>query len=71
MPQSAKALKLVGDVHASSTTGREKVFLLNSLCFERIMAMSLQNLFSFSLFNRQRSSMNQLLDWNRVTLELP
>ncbi|KAI5650694.1 hypothetical protein M9H77_36699 [Catharanthus roseus] len=24
MPQSAKALKLVGDVHASSTTGREK-----------------------------------------------
>lgn len=25
MPQSAKALKLVGDVHASSTTGREKV----------------------------------------------
>lgn len=27
MPQSAKALKLVGDVHASSTTGREKVCL--------------------------------------------
>lgn len=25
MPQSAKALKLVGDVHASITTGREKV----------------------------------------------
>lgn len=28
MPQSAKALKLVGDVHASSTTGKEKVCLL-------------------------------------------
>lgn len=27
MPQSAKALKLVGDVHASSTSGREKVCL--------------------------------------------
>lgn len=25
MPQSAKALKLVGDVHASNTSGREKV----------------------------------------------
>ena len=25
MPQSAKALKLVGDVHASTTSGREKV----------------------------------------------
>lgn len=25
MPQSAKALKLVGDVHASSSSGREKV----------------------------------------------
>lgn len=25
MPQSAKALKLVGDVHASNTGGREKV----------------------------------------------
>lgn len=26
MPQSAKALKLVGDVHASNSSGREKVF---------------------------------------------
>lgn len=25
MPQSAKALKLVGDVHASTSSGREKV----------------------------------------------
>lgn len=25
MPQSAKALKLVGDVHASNSGGREKV----------------------------------------------
>lgn len=25
MPQSAKALKLVGDVHAKSSSGREKV----------------------------------------------
>lgn len=25
MPQSAKALKLVGDVHASNASGREKV----------------------------------------------
>lgn len=25
MPQSAKALKLVGDVHASNTSGHEKV----------------------------------------------
>lgn len=25
MPQSAKALKLVGDVHACNTSGREKV----------------------------------------------
>lgn len=31
MPQSAKALKLVGDVHASSTTGREKVRCLKHL----------------------------------------
>lgn len=27
MPQSAKALKLVGDVHASNPSGREKVSL--------------------------------------------
>jgi len=27
MPQSAKALKLVGDVHASNSGGREKVKL--------------------------------------------
>ena len=27
MPQSGKALKLVGDVHASHVTGREKVCL--------------------------------------------
>lgn len=27
MPQSAKALKLVGDVHAKSSSGREKVCL--------------------------------------------
>lgn len=27
MPQSAKALKLVGDVHASNSGGREKVSL--------------------------------------------
>lgn len=27
MPQSAKALKLVGDVHASNSGGREKVNL--------------------------------------------
>lgn len=27
MPQSAKALKLVGDVHASNSSGREKVKL--------------------------------------------
>lgn len=39
IPQSAKALKLVGDVHASSTTGREKVrslivgFLVGSSSF--------------------------------------
>lgn len=26
MPQSAKALKLVGDVHASNSSGREKVY---------------------------------------------
>lgn len=30
MPQSAKALKLVGDVHASNSSGREKVKLLRS-----------------------------------------
>lgn len=28
MPQSAKALKLVGDAHASSTSGREKVCIM-------------------------------------------
>lgn len=28
MPQSAKALKLVGDVHASNSGGREKVSCL-------------------------------------------
>ena len=28
MPQSAKALKLVGDVHASNSGGREKVYVL-------------------------------------------
>ena len=27
MPQSAEALKLVGDVHASNSSGREKVSL--------------------------------------------
>lgn len=31
MPQSAKALKLVGDVHASNSSGREKVNIKN-LC---------------------------------------
>lgn len=30
MPQSAKALKLVGDVHASSSSGREKVSFVPS-----------------------------------------
>lgn len=29
MPQSAKALKLVGDVHASNSGGREKVIFDN------------------------------------------
>lgn len=33
MPQSAKALKLVGDVHASNSGGREKV-TLSSLLFK-------------------------------------
>lgn len=28
MPQSARALKLVGDVHASNPDGREKVYKL-------------------------------------------
>lgn len=31
MPQSAKALKLVGDVHASNSSGREKVQLAKKL----------------------------------------
>lgn len=31
MPQSAKALKLVGDVHASNSGGREKVHSLKDL----------------------------------------
>lgn len=31
MPQSAKALKLVGDVHASNSGGREKVHVLKDL----------------------------------------
>lgn len=29
MPQSAKALKLVGDVHASNSGGREKVLIMS------------------------------------------
>lgn len=36
MPQSAKALKLVGDVHASSTTGREKV------CFQSVLPLFIE-----------------------------
>ena len=31
MPQSAKALKLVGDVHASNSGGREKVIISASV----------------------------------------
>lgn len=49
MPQSAKTLKLVGDVHASSTNGREKVYLLSiSVQIGRIMAFCLHNIFLFS-----------------------
>lgn len=33
MPQSAKALKLVGDVHASNSSGREKVPYCNAVHF--------------------------------------
>lgn len=32
MPQSARALKLVGDVHASNPGGREKVYMLFPDC---------------------------------------
>lgn len=32
MPQSAKALKLVGDVHASNAGGREKVSAIVGHC---------------------------------------
>lgn len=46
MPQSAKALKLVGDVHASSTTGREKVSSKAFFHFSsKLMIVSLLNLF--------------------------
>lgn len=31
MPQSAKALKLVGDVHASNLGGREKVIIKKTI----------------------------------------
>lgn len=42
MPQSAKALKLVGDVHASSTSGREKVCLIiESYSSSIILALNL------------------------------
>ena len=33
MPQSAKALKLVGDVHASNSSGREKVHHCEAVTF--------------------------------------
>ena len=37
MPQSAKALKLVGDVHANTSSGREKVKYLYYALMEVIM----------------------------------
>lgn len=61
MPQSAKALKLVGDVHASNSGGREKVDLL------ALRNKYLQNTFVFNFSsglnimhaqNRQKSSMS-------------
>lgn len=47
MPQSAKALKLVGDVHASNPGGREKVSLLN--CLSMITPFPSLGPFSFFL----------------------
>lgn len=59
MPQSAKALKLVGDVHASNSSGREKVNLSRSFnhLVSSLIAYDEVNLTSSG--NRQRSFMSQ------------
>ena len=72
MPQSAKALKLVGDVHASNSGGREKVHGLK-ICFVVIQTWRLlfANIFHMwiwhGIFDRPRSFMSQPLGWNLVT----
>lgn len=50
MPQSAKALKLVGDVHASNSGGREKVSWLMSHYFSILYLWKLGNESHFLLF---------------------
>ncbi|KAK6117310.1 hypothetical protein DH2020_048944 [Rehmannia glutinosa] len=60
MPQSAKALKLVGDVHASNTSGREKAgtwFLGAALALAELHVMEGRNGDAVSLLERY------LKDW--------
>jgi len=45
MPQSAKALKLVGDVHAFTSSGREKV-----QTFSFVMLLLILSIFIISIF---------------------
>lgn len=59
MPQSAKALKLVGDVHASNSGGREKVELLALRNKYLLNTFVLKFSYVFNIIhiiNRQKSS---------------
>lgn len=68
MPQSAKALKLVGDVHASNPGGREKVSLLN--CLSMITPFPSLGPFSFFWFHLMIISEYEFI-WYRLTQTCP
>lgn len=69
MPQSAKALKLVGDVHASNLGHRDKVLRMYNTNFFIMLIDGYSSLFIFPL-NRPENFMNLHFVWNLATLVL-
>lgn len=69
MPQSAKALKLVGDVHASNSGHRDKVLQMYNANLFATLIDGYSSLFIF-LFNRLENFMNLHFVWNLATLVL-
>lgn len=69
MPQSAKALKLVGDAHASNSGHRDKVLQMYNTYLFATLIDGYCSLFIF-LFNRLENFMNLHFVWNLATLVL-